>query len=55
MITEVNVQEGVVKQMRDVDAVSDLSGTACFSSENNSEMQQLRFILRKCFYCTCFG
>ena len=25
-------------------------------SENNSnEMQQLRFILRKCFYSTCFG
>ena len=26
-----------------------------FCSENNSEMQQLRFILRKCFYSTCFG
>ena len=26
------------------------------SSENNSnELQQLRFILRKCFYSTCFG
>ena len=23
-------------------------------SKNNSEMQQLRFILRKCFYSTCF-
>ena len=25
-----------------------------YCSENNSEMQQLRFILRKCFHSTCF-
>ena len=29
--------------------------TCSIRNENNSEMQQLRFILRKCFYSTCFG
>ena len=29
--------------------------THSFCIENNSEMQQLRFILRKRFYSTCFG
>ena len=45
----------VLHKMRSISDKSCRENQKFYSENNSNEMQQLLFILRKCFYSTCFG